>query len=740
MEDLSVVCGPGSTLQGTQCVCDVASSEETVDIAGNTVYYIAGVFDLSFYDWVQDIFDYQFNVVINNSEETVTDKSKFVYTLHDSNCDETSAVRGYWNARTQNGNVAPHGVIGCRCSGASIAVARIATLEVVPQISPYSTSSKLSNKQEFPYFSRLLSPDGPLGETGAVVAMLRYFQWERVTLLLTDTQYATDWSVDFRKLWNGKHQDASGKWFGETNSATVDLQSDGTITTDSIKKALSSIPTDPVVSSRIIVLVAHTSHAHQILQIAKEIKFQPDTIWTGPSSWVDRDLPTDLSKWLPKYPGYIGIAPYRNRNIDYDIYMEEFNTWRVANNKDKWEELPSVVAEVVDSITSLTTAILETPKEQRRNGEIVSSKIREYEFDGLTGHVEFTSNGDRKNPIFSILNLQRQKGSDGSNEPKWVAVGETQNEIGTATLYNRQNVCFPQSGCVTVSRGGSLEKSPDDKHPIPSNAWKYVLIVLPFILIVSVLAFKYWRSKKSKAQIRAELDAFRDSVVGMRTAETDYIPRVAIHPSSSPSESATAASTASSLLSGITQKMASAKEGPKIATNVQWCWKEHDHMMDRHTTEEIFNGEYPSENWIKYRQEDNVKLEAAYQKQNRKGTFSLFSPYVVDFTAMMQTNTKTNFHREVMRYVDDKPKDDIQIDINLDVQHGGELPADLIGEPQMVLVKGDIIQMSTQRADGWGFGTKVRCIRVIIVGNVCFAVRTCSCLDHLPPFLASTRR
>lgn len=72
-----------------------------------------------------------------------------------------------------------HGVIGCRCSGASMAVARIAGLEHVPQISASSTSPKLSNTDDFPYFFRTVAPDGPAGTLGALIQLFREFDWVR---------------------------------------------------------------------------------------------------------------------------------------------------------------------------------------------------------------------------------------------------------------------------------------------------------------------------------------------------------------------------------------------------------------------------------------------------------------------------------------------------------------------------------------------------------------------------------
>jgi hypothetical protein len=46
------------------------------------------------------------------------------------------------------------------------------------------------------------------------------------------------------------------------------------------------------------------------------------------------------------------------------------------------------------------------------------------------------------------------------------------------------------------------------------------------------------------------------------------------------------------------------------------------------------------------------------------------------------------------------------------------LPSDLFGEPQMVLVTGDVIQISSQREDGWAFGTKVSFLEYAITSIV----------------------
>jgi hypothetical protein len=100
-----------------------------------------------------------------------------ITTLANSGCDENAGATAYWDVRPSCGGTPLHGVIGCRCSGASMAAARIAGLEHVPQISASSTSPKLSDKNAFPYFFRTVAPDGPAGTLGAMVQLFRAFDW-----------------------------------------------------------------------------------------------------------------------------------------------------------------------------------------------------------------------------------------------------------------------------------------------------------------------------------------------------------------------------------------------------------------------------------------------------------------------------------------------------------------------------------------------------------------------------------
>ena len=490
-------------------------------------------------------------------------------------------------------------------------------------------------------------------------------KWQRVTVLSTDTTFAKDLVNEFRRLWV---QDRDGE---VAYSDTIRVNADGTINTESIRQVLESIPTDdPTTNSRIIFLAAHSQHAFPILRYAHEKNFQPDSVWVGPSSWVGRDDFADFS-WLPPIPGYLGVSVFRNRDNTYESFMEHLQDYQRVNNKRVLAELPTFAAETVDSIRALTWALVNTP--DLRDGRAVVQKLRQVDFDGVSGQVKLTSNGDRQNPLFSIFNAQS---GTTNGTMVWTEVGTTGTELGSTEIT--EQLCFAQSGC-----GGRI---PSDKYPVPPTRLPFwvILLVLALGLLFVAAALKYWRSRLSKRKIKDELAAFRDSVVGMRTAECMYIPRVERREKD-----------VEKALDGT-----SAKPTP-LETPV-WMWQETAQCMDNHDTTNVYGD--PKDCWILYDAESAKALEEGFHCGARNVSLGVYS---VNIREMEQTKTSTGFKRKVQRVLEAMPSDpEKEIDLE-NVQVGEELPSDLNGEARIVLVEGDVVQISQQRRDGWAFGTKV---------------------------------
>jgi len=275
--------------------------------------------------------------------------------------------------------------------------------------------------------------------------------------------------------------------------------------------------------------------------------------------------------------------------------------------------------------------------------------------------------------------------------------------------------------------------------------WILVPIVVLFVAIF--IWYRRRKIKKSRAQKaiiqekEEELEAFRNSIVGMRTATKNYMPK----PMSNNS--------------GGTQLSSPAPRQEKV----QWCWRETDHLVSNHAPDMIVGN--AADGWIKYDPHHSATIETAFRaykddEDEKKNSlkFSIdeslkkltalsspsgslkkltaFSPdtaakasivrgtndsksvvvidgYKIDVQDMKQTKVATGFEREIQRnveIVDTVPEmghsEITKVDLS-NVEVGSSLPDDLNCEPQMALVKGDILQISSQRQDGWAFGSKL---------------------------------
>jgi ABC-type branched-subunit amino acid transport system substrate-binding protein len=547
-----------------------------------------------------------------------------------------------------------------------------AGVEEVAQLSPASNAVGLTTTQ-LPFFSRLVAPNDKRGEVGALVALLRAFGWNRVTVLSTDTLFASDFAAEFTRLWIGQHIDESGRWEGEIKkSHTIRTEDDGTIELEAIRQAL-KWEDNPSVNSRVIVLAAHVEHAFEVLEEAYMSGYPDDTIWVGPSTWVGREPPRVYK--LPQLPGYLGVGLYRNRNEDYQNFLSDYKIWLRGRNKDVLDELPDFAAETVDSIVALTAAIASTPIENRSGAAVVQT-LRQLDFRGVSGRVIFTKEGNRKDPVYTIFNAQLQE-NGGALE--WTDVGSALvSELGNVTINTtKETICFAEVGC-------NPEVVPQDEYPMPTYSlprWVIAVIVV-FGFLCCVLAFIYCRSRVEKNRIKAEFEAFRGSLVGLRTAEYDYIPQV-------PKD----------IECGVESSSLTGTASCHSVVSVQWCWQESDGFMDSHDASEIYGD--PANRWIKYPNACSDSLEDAFQAGKAELSPVPGLPgYKVIFKKMEQIKLATKFTRPVKRVFETN-----EVDVGK-IQSGVPLPSDLVGEPQMVLIRGDIVQIQTKRDDCWAFGSK----------------------------------
>jgi len=481
----------------------------------NNKIRIGLLFDTTNFEWVGDIFYFVLSLINDkgngwHDEIFANEYVSLEGDVANSGCDERKALDAYWSDLRKN-NTPPHAIIGCRCSGATSMVARVAGLERIPQVSPTATSSKLSDTEEYPYLSRMVAPDDGRGQVGAMVSMLRSFGWNRVSILTTDTAYAKDFANEFRRLWLVSEENADGEnWEGEVAyTNTILLNTEHMIDEESVHQALAGVPTDdPTINSRVILLLAHSHHAYPILEAAAKTSFQPDTIWVGIDAWIGQNpIATD---WIPPVPGYLGLAPYTNENNDYLDFLTRLQHYQYTLGMEIWETLPDGrVGLVVDAVVSLAKAL--SLVENRRDGDAITSVLRNLTFGGVSGEVSFTPEGDRHKPLYSVLNLQKEE----NGEFKWKNVATTGVDLGDFG-YGEGKLCFPGTGCVLDFN----DEIPSDRYPVPAIPTRYqtetalwALIVLPIVTILFLLfAYRYCRTKKKKKALQYSISSMQQKM------------------------------------------------------------------------------------------------------------------------------------------------------------------------------------------------------------------------------------
>lgn len=466
------------------------------------VVRLAFVIDEAFKAWDEDLVKYVIQMLNDKTDgwydDLFSDGTTIEYEFRHASCEPSSSSLAYWDMRSDWNGTAPHGVIGARCSSASMELAVTALLENVSLLSPGSSSVQLSDKSSFPLASRVMAADDSAGQAGALVALLSKspFQWDRVSIITTDEQYSRDLSTSFQNL-----------WIQEGGSRQVAYMSEVKIIGDrvdeeSVQRVLDNFPSDPTKNSRIVLLIGREPHAYEILRRAHQTAAIPsDVVWIGTNAWSSR-VPTNFDD-STYHQGYIGITPFRNRDMHYEDFLERLNRLALSQTGALFaEELPDYLAEnIVDSILAFSMALSSLDAANRTDGERVTDAIRKLSFDGVSGKVAFTEAGDRANPVFTVFNTQLNA-SSANGTLEWKDVGTVTGYASNVTTL--EGVCFPQGCGLTTPPGAS--------YPVPpASLW--ALIVSPLIgALLLIVIYRYRRSKKKKERIKTEFHQEKQSL------------------------------------------------------------------------------------------------------------------------------------------------------------------------------------------------------------------------------------
>ncbi|XP_076545118.1 metabotropic glutamate receptor 8 isoform X1 [Osmia lignaria lignaria] len=195
------------------------------------------------------------------------------------------------------------GVIGASFSVVSIMVANILRLFKIPQISYASTSTELSDKSRFEYFSRVVPPDN--FQAQAMVEIIHQLGWKYVSTVAVEGDYGEKGIASFSALSMeyGICIAVSEKIL--RNAKTEDF--------DRIVERLNSKH-----NARGVVLFVDEDNVRKLLQATVKANRTGHFMWIGSDSWGAKVYPVRDQEFAAE--GAITILPYRISLQGFDDY------------------------------------------------------------------------------------------------------------------------------------------------------------------------------------------------------------------------------------------------------------------------------------------------------------------------------------------------------------------------------------------------------------------------------------
>ncbi|XP_032664722.1 metabotropic glutamate receptor 8-like isoform X5 [Odontomachus brunneus] len=224
-------------------------------------------------------------------------------------------VRSYMNQdiseyKCENGKTptyVPHkpvtGVIGAAFSVVSIMVANILRLFKIPQVSYASTSTELSDKSRFEYFSRVVPPDN--FQAQAIVEVIHLLGWKYVSTVAVEGEYGEKGIASFIALTAEYNICIAVSEKILRNSRIEDF--------DRIIDRLSSKH-----NARGVILFVDEDNVRKLLQATVRANRTGHFMWVGSDSWGAKVHPVRDQEFAAE--GAITILPYRNALQGFDDY------------------------------------------------------------------------------------------------------------------------------------------------------------------------------------------------------------------------------------------------------------------------------------------------------------------------------------------------------------------------------------------------------------------------------------
>ncbi|XP_014254590.2 metabotropic glutamate receptor 2-like [Cimex lectularius] len=385
------------------------------------------------------------------------------------------------------------GVVGAASSVTSIQVANLLRLFKIPQVSFFSTSPELSNKQRFEYFTRTIPSDHH--QVKAMVEIVRRLGWSYVSIIYEESNYGIKAFEELEGLLAK---------YGICIAIKEKLVKDSGVAEEiAYDNIVSKLLTKP--RARGAIIFGSDQEVAGVMRAVRRCNATGIFSWIGSDGWSARDLVSSGNE--PEVEGTLSVQPQANPVSGFEEY---FLNLTVENNKrnpwfvEFWEDhfqckypnssrtpynkkytRPCTTKErltrentafenqlqfVSDAVMALAVAIQDMHKDLCTDslslceamiptkGAELLKYLRSVNFQGLSGDkFRFDANGDGP-ARYNIIHFKQVT----KNNYQWVKVGEYEegslrlnmSEIQFKLLHTRP----PESVCSLPCEVGQAKK------------------------------------------------------------------------------------------------------------------------------------------------------------------------------------------------------------------------------------------------------------------------------------------
>ncbi|XP_015925374.2 metabotropic glutamate receptor 6-like [Parasteatoda tepidariorum] len=208
------------------------------------------------------------------------------------------------------------GVLGAASSVTSIQVANLLRLFKIPQVSFFSTSPELSNKQRFEYFLRTVPSD--TNQADAMVQIIRRLNWTYISILYEESNYGIQAFTVLEELLSKSEICIAVK-----ERLTKDSGVAGDSYYDNIVHKLMAKP-----SARGVIIFGSDQEVAGVMRAIGRNNCTGQFSWIGSDGWSARALVFDGNE--REVEGTISVQPRAHPVVGFDEYFQRLT---VSNNE-----------------------------------------------------------------------------------------------------------------------------------------------------------------------------------------------------------------------------------------------------------------------------------------------------------------------------------------------------------------------------------------------------------------------